>query len=61
MYVTDALKTMTENTANFAGGSTLSKRYVDLIDRSAPASEGEALDANGIVDGIRERLMKLGK
>ena len=31
VYVTDALKVMTENTARFAGGSTINARYYDII------------------------------
>lgn len=30
IYVTDALKTITENTCRFNGGGTMSKRWYDL-------------------------------
>ncbi len=35
MYVADALKMISENTARFAGGSHLTKRYVDIINDTA--------------------------
>lgn len=31
IYVTDALKTISENTAKYSGGSYLTKRYADII------------------------------
>lgn len=31
IYVTDALKVIAENTSNFAGGSTLTVRYYDIL------------------------------
>lgn len=31
VYITDALKIIAENTAKFAGGSHLTKRYVEMI------------------------------
>lgn len=34
VYVTDTLKAITQNTANFAGGSTMSIRYRDIIETS---------------------------
>lgn len=63
MYVTDALKAITENTQNFAGGVTLSKRYIDLItrDKEPEDAEKEGMEANEIVDRITQKLMKLGK
>lgn len=36
MYVTDALKVIGENTAHFAGGSSMRLRWLDVID---PAPE----------------------
>lgn len=30
-YITDTLQVIAENTARFAGGKTISKRYVDFI------------------------------
>lgn len=32
IYVTDCLKVIGENTARFAGGSSLTKRYAEVID-----------------------------
>ena len=31
IYITDALKVIAENTSNFAGGSTLTVRYADIL------------------------------
>lgn len=31
VYVSDALKIITENTAKYAGGSHLTKRWVDIV------------------------------
>lgn len=63
MYVTDVLKAITENTQNFAGGVTLSKRYIELITREKEPedAEKEGMEANEIVDRITQKLMKLGK
>lgn len=63
MYVTDALKAAVENTQNFAGGTILTKRYIDLITKQkAPEdAEKEGMEANEIVDNIVDKLMKLGK
>lgn len=33
VYVTDALKLLTENTAKYAGGSHLTKRWDDLVEK----------------------------
>ena len=32
IYLTDALRVLTENTAKFAGGSMINIRYFDVID-----------------------------
>lgn len=34
IYITDALQCISENTARFDGGKSLSKRYWDVIDTS---------------------------
>ena len=31
VYITDGLKTLTENTANYAGGKSLNVRFIDLF------------------------------
>lgn len=55
MYVTDALKVIAENTAKFAGGSVMSKRYEDIIN---PPPE-ETRTADEIVESIRNTLAQL--
>ncbi|MBR0340744.1 MAG: hypothetical protein IJH64_00565 [Oscillospiraceae bacterium] len=41
-YVTDALKIIAENTAKYAGGSTLTKRYIEIADDSKPKPQKTA-------------------
>ena len=36
MYVTDALKILGENTARYAGGSHLTKRWAELLNPAKP-------------------------
>lgn len=54
MYVTDALKAIAENTANFAGGHTLNVSYKDLIDRK-PAEKEKTADE--IIDTLKYKLL----
>jgi hypothetical protein len=39
IYLTDALKIIGENTAKFAGGSMISKRFCDIISNQKPEPE----------------------
>lgn len=56
VYVTDALKAIAENTANFVGGQTVTLRYHDIIESKAPEKEHTAEE---VVDRIKSKLMKL--
>lgn len=55
MYVTDALRIVTENTAKFASGGYLKHRYIDLIDpqpqdsRSGDEIAQEVIKTAGLV------------
>ena len=55
MYVTDALKMITENTAKQAGGSYITTRYADII---APGKE-ESRTANEVIVDLKEKLRRL--
>lgn len=57
IYITDALKTLTENTAKMFGGATMKMRYAELIDPE-PQKE-ETRTAEEVVDSIKEKLEKL--
>lgn len=51
MYITDALKIIAENTANFAGGKSMSMRYYDLIKKDEPNTSESA-------EEIKRRMIK---
>jgi len=57
VYVTDCLQTISENTARFAGGHHMTKRYYDIVNRTpeAPVQSEEEIRAN-----VAERLRTLG-
>ena len=55
IYVSDALRILTENTAKQVGGSYLTARYVDLIE---PKKE-EIRTANEIIVDLKEKLRRL--
>lgn len=57
IYITDALKVLTENTAKIFGGATMKMRYAELID-TEPQKE-EKRTADEVVDSIKEKLEKL--
>ena len=57
-YITDALKIITENTAKSVGGSMLTMRYCDIIDRSKPQDDEKTADE--IIENIRYKLSMLG-
>lgn len=59
VYVTDALKAICENTANFAGGSVIKARYHDLIDRTPKQPQNDEEQAHEIIKRISEGLMKI--
>lgn len=53
VYITDALKVLTGNTANYAGGSVMSGRYADLWKpadtRSAEEVAADVIKKAGLV------------
>lgn len=51
MYITDALKIIAENTANFVGGKSMNMRYYDLIKKSEPEITESA-------EEIKQRMVK---
>lgn len=51
MYITDALKIIAENTANFAGGKAMSTRYYDLIKKDEP-------EATESAEEIKQRMIE---
>lgn len=55
VYVTDALRIVTENTAKQGGGTYLTTRYADLIE---PRKE-ETRTANEIIVDLKEKLRRL--
>jgi hypothetical protein len=55
IYVSDALKYVTENTSRSHGGTTLSRRYIDIIDKT-PEDERTA---DEIISSIRKKLKEL--
>ena len=55
LYVTDALKIITENTAKLNGGTYLTGRYAEMIE---PRKE-ETRTAEEIIDTIKEKLERL--
>lgn len=61
VYITDALKAICENTANFAGGSVIKSRYYDLIDRPHKQEEEKSDEekAQEIIDRISDGLKKI--
>ena len=38
-YISDALKCIAENTMHFAGGSSMTKRWVDVVETKEPEPE----------------------
>lgn len=58
IYVTDALKAITENTAKMYGGSSLKLRYVDLLENSN--KQEETRTAEDIISNIKNKINKMG-
>lgn len=55
-YVTDALKTITENTAKYAGGNYMKGRYYDLEN----PKQTENRTGEEIVSQIKKKLARIG-
>lgn len=58
VYVTDALKAITENTAKMYGGSSLKLRYADLLENSN--KQEETRTAEDIISNIKNKINKMG-
>lgn len=56
IYVTDSLKMIAENTSKYAGGSSFSIRYIDLIKK--PVNEPRTSEE--IISGIKGKLKQIG-
>lgn len=57
IYVTDALRSISENTAKFGGGGYLRARFADILH---PKPE-DTRTHDDVVSHIREKLRKLGE
>lgn len=55
IYITDALRTISENTAKYGGGSYIKARYADIIH---PKPE-DGRTHEEVVDHIRKKLREL--
>lgn len=55
-YVTDALKTITENTSKYAGGNYMKIRYYD-IENPRPA---ETRSGKEIIDQMKAKIARIG-
>lgn len=56
VYVTDALKAITENTAKYAGGSYTKARYLDLEDQRPE----ETRTPDEIIGNMKEKIARIG-
>ena len=56
IYVTDALKTITENTAKYAGGSYMKARYFDLEN----PKPGETRTPDEIIGKMKDKIARIG-
>lgn len=56
IYVTDALKTISENSAQGEHRSTMAKRWIDLVEPSEEKEPKETRSANEIIDDFKKRL-----
>ena len=56
IYVTDALKAITENTAKYAGGSYMKARYYDL-ENPKPA---ETRTGEEIISQMKAKIARIG-
>jgi len=54
VYITDALKTITENTAKIAGGSSMKRRWFDIVN---PKNE-EPMQPKDVCDFVQSALYK---
>lgn len=60
IYVADRLKAINDSVASFFGGSSTTKRYVDLIKEMKQKPEPERT-AEQVISSISEKLERIGK
>lgn len=56
IYVTDALKAITENTAKYAGGSYIKARYLDMEDQKPE----EIRTPDEIISKMKMKIVRIG-
>lgn len=56
IYIADALKLISENTAKMVGGSYLQKRYSELFETE---EKEETRTADDVINNIKSKLRKL--
>lgn len=57
IYITDGIKVISENTAHFAGGSSLQLRWYDLIDQTPEEEpEQDTRSCDDIVNSIWSKI-----
>ena len=66
IYITNALRILTGNTAKFAGGSELVKSYSDIISHANPEDEAEKEreseeQAQDVISMMKSKISKAGR
>lgn len=56
VYITDALKAISENTSRKDGGVCMQKRYADMINEFYEKAPAEEKTAEGVIEKIRSKL-----
>lgn len=56
VYVTDALKIITENTAKYASGNYMKVRYLDFEDPKPP----ETRTSGEIIQNMKDKIARIG-
>lgn len=57
-YVTDTLKVIAENTARYAGGSTIKKRYIDISEEEKNEPQKPQKSAEKVKNYLLEKMKK---
>lgn len=55
IYITDALKTITENTAIYEGSNCMTNRYIDILNENAKKKKKE-LSGDEIADSVLNKI-----
>lgn len=63
IYVTNALKILTTNTAKFAGGTELTKTYREIIsdENQVESEEQQEQKAQDIIKSMKSKIAKAGR